>query len=63
MISDEMLEHFAVIAAWDDLADALLDRYQGVASRIVSYLASEDIQRNPQHLERWGEVARAVAAA
>lgn len=63
VISDEMLEHFAVIAAWDDLADALIDRYQGVASRIVSYLASEDIQRNPEHLERWGEVARAVTAA
>jgi len=63
LISDEMLEHFAVLAPWDDLADALIDRYRGTASRIVSYLASEDIQRNPEHLERWGAVAKAVAAA
>jgi len=63
LISDEILEHFAVIAPWDDLADALIERYRGTASRIVSYLASEDIQRNPENLERWGEVAKAVAAA
>jgi probable F420-dependent oxidoreductase len=62
-ITDEMLEHFALVAKWDDLADALRDRYQGVAARVVTYLAAEDIQRNPDHLPRWGEIARAVAAA
>jgi len=62
-ITDEMLEHFALVANWDDLADALLDRYRGVASRVVMYLANEDIHRNPDHLPRWGEVARAVSAA
>jgi hypothetical protein len=61
-ISDEMLEHFALIARWDDMADALINRYQGVAYRVVSYLASEDIQRNPDNLGRWGEIARAVNA-
>jgi len=62
-ISDEMLEHFALVARWDDLADALLERYRGVASRVVMYLASEDIHRHPDHLPRWGEIARAVTAA
>lgn len=62
-ISDEMLEHFALVAKWDDLADALLDRYRGVASRVVMYLASEDVHRHPDHLPRWGEIARAVTAA
>lgn len=62
-ISDEMLEHFALIARWDDMADALIARYRGVASRVVSYLANEDIQRNPANLGKWGEIARAVAAA
>jgi probable F420-dependent oxidoreductase len=62
-ISDEMLAHFAVEAKWDDMADALLARYQGIASRVVTYLAAEDIHRNPSNINRWGEIARAVAAA
>ena len=61
-ITDEMLEHFALVARWDDMADALKARYQGVAARVVMYLAAEDIARNPGNLPRWGEVARAVAA-
>lgn len=60
-IDDDILAHFAVIARWDDMADALVARYQGVASRVVTYLAAEDIQRNPEHLPRWGEIAKAVA--
>jgi probable F420-dependent oxidoreductase len=62
VITDEMLEHFAVCAAWDDLADDLRSRYQGVASRVVSYLTADDIRRHPENLARWGEVATAVTA-
>lgn len=62
-ITDEMLDHFAVIARWDDMADTLLRRYDGVAARLVMYLAREDIQRHPDHLPKWGEIARAVRAA
>jgi len=62
-ISDEMLEHFALVARWDDMADALIRRYAGKAARVVSYLASGDIQENPGHLARWGEIAKAVRAA
>ncbi len=61
-ISDEMLEHFAVVAAWDDLADALIKRYQGTARRVVSYLTAADLARHPDNMGRWGEVARAVTA-
>jgi len=61
-ISDEMLEHFALSARWDDMADALIARYRGVASRVVMYLANEDIQRDPGNLPKWGEIARAVSA-
>lgn len=60
VITDEILEHFAVIARWDDLADALRERYAGTAARLVMYLAGESIARNPADLTRWGEVARAV---
>ncbi len=61
-ISDEILEHFAVTAKWDDMADALRARYEGVASRVVTYLAAEDIGRNPGNLAKWGEIARAVTS-
>ncbi|HET9077978.1 MAG TPA: TIGR03617 family F420-dependent LLM class oxidoreductase [Acidimicrobiales bacterium] len=59
-ITDEILAHFAVAAPWDRMAGALLDRYQGVAGRLVMYLAAASIERNPGDLERWGKVARAV---
>ena len=61
LISDEMLDHFAVVARWDDLADALVARYRGIASRIVTYLARESIRRDATMLDRWAEIARAVA--
>lgn len=61
LVTDEMLEHFAVVARWDDMADALLERYQGTASRIITYLASEDIHKHPENLGKWGEIARAIS--
>jgi probable F420-dependent oxidoreductase len=62
-ITDEMLEHFAVVARWDDLADELVRRYSSRAKRVVMYLTLDDLDRNPANLERWGEVARAVRTA
>ena len=62
LITDEMLEHFAVAAPWDDLADVLLARYSGVATRLVMYLAEQSIRSDPTTLPRWGEVAKAVTA-
>lgn len=63
VITDDMLERFALVARWDDMADALIARYAGVAARIVTYLAADDLARNPGNLGRWGEIARAVRAA
>lgn len=63
LVTDEVLAHFSVAARWDDLADALIERYRGHASRLVMYLAQEDIGRRPDNLGRWGEIARAVRAA
>ena len=63
LVTDEMLEHFAVVAPWDDLADALLARYGEMASRLVMYLAEASIAEDPTVLGRWGEVARAVRVA
>ena len=62
-ITDAMLEHFAVVATWSDMAGALLERYRGVASRLVMYLAMASLDRDPSSLERWGRVAAEVRAA
>ena len=55
-ITDEHLAVFAVESSWDGLAAALLDRYDGMASRVVLYNAARD----PERFERYGEVARRV---
>jgi probable F420-dependent oxidoreductase len=59
-ITDEMLEHFAVVAPWDDMAGALTERYRGTAARIVLYLAAEGFGSDPASLARWGEIATAL---
>ncbi|TXL70215.1 TIGR03617 family F420-dependent LLM class oxidoreductase [Vineibacter terrae] len=63
LITDEILQQFAVVARWDDVADRLIERYRGIASRLVIYLASHWREVDPKTLERWGEVARAVRKA
>lgn len=62
-ITDEMLTHFAVVAKWEELADQLIQRYQGVATRLVTYLGERSIEQDPAAAGRWGEIARAVSAA
>ena len=62
-ITDEMLEYFAVIESWDAMADALLDRYRGLATRLVMYMGEDSIEAAPQNLDRWSEIARAVTTA
>lgn len=63
LITDEMLEQFAVVCRWDEMADRLLDRYAGLASRLVMYLAEASTAADPSALGRWGEVARAVTTS
>jgi probable F420-dependent oxidoreductase len=58
-ITDEHIATFAVESTWDGLADALKARYDGIATRIVLYNALAD----PEHVERYGEVAQRVRTA
>ena len=62
-VTDEMLDAFAIVGRWDEVADRIVERYAGRAARVISYLTVEDVARHPEHLDRWGEVARAVRAA
>jgi len=41
----------------------MIERYKGVASRLVIYLASHFRDIDSKDFQRWGEVARAVRKA
>jgi probable F420-dependent oxidoreductase len=57
-ITDEHLATFATASTWDGLADALIARYGDLATRLVIYNATGDLDR----FERFGEVARRITA-
>ncbi|MFN0089943.1 MAG: TIGR03617 family F420-dependent LLM class oxidoreductase [Acidimicrobiales bacterium] len=60
-VTDDILDHFAVTATWDQLADKLVERYTGAAHRVVLYFAAQHAKRDPGVLERYGAVAAEVA--
>ncbi len=62
VITDEMLDHYALVASWDDMADKLLERYRGTAGRVVMYLGGPQMRTDPNELGKWGEIAQAVRA-
>jgi probable F420-dependent oxidoreductase len=57
-ITDDHLAVFAVESSWDGLADALLARYGGLATRLVLYSPAGDTL---ERFDRYGEVARQLA--
>ena len=63
LITDEMLDHFTVVARWDEMAAALLDRYRGLAGRLVMYMGDDSLAADPANPGRWGDIARAVTSA
>ncbi len=63
IVTDDMLEQFALVASWDDMADRLIERYKGTASRVVMYLGEQQMMSDPNHLAKWGEIATAVRSS
>ena len=57
-ITDDHLAVFCTEARWDDLADALIDKYDGTVDRLVFYNPAFD---SPERFERYGTVARAIS--
>jgi probable F420-dependent oxidoreductase len=57
-ISDEHIATFATESTWDGLADALVAKYAGAATRIVLYNALAA----PERFERYGTVAQHISS-
>lgn len=57
-ITDDHIAAFATESTWDGLADALVDKYAGIATRIVLYNALGSAER----FERYGDVAKRLSA-
>lgn len=57
VITDDHLATFCTESTWDGLAQALVDKYGGVASRLVFYNA---MMGHPDRIERFGEVAKEI---
>ena len=62
VIDDDLLAHFCVASPWDELSDRVIERYDGIADRVVSYFTSMAWNQDRTSLARWGEVARDVVA-
>jgi probable F420-dependent oxidoreductase len=61
VITDEMLDAYAVTATWDDLAASLVRRYDGLADRVFPYGPAQEWIDVPEMVERWQSVARAFS--
>jgi len=57
-ITDDHLAVFCTEARWDDLADALIAKYEGTVDRLVLYNPAFD---SPDRFERYGAVARQIS--
>jgi probable F420-dependent oxidoreductase len=62
LVDDDLLAQFCIAGPWDELADRVIERYDGVADRVVSYFTAAHWQQDRASLARWGEVARDVVA-
>jgi probable F420-dependent oxidoreductase len=63
VIDDDLLKEFTTVGTWDEIADEVVAKYGGIATRVVSYFTGSEAARDPDSFERWGEVARRVIAA
>jgi hypothetical protein len=53
LITDDMLEAYAITCTWDELPRRLVDKYAGVADRLIFYFAAEGWEKGTETMERW----------
>lgn len=63
IITDDHMAMFTTEATWDGLAEALRERYAGLASRLVFYNAIQERTSSPERFRRYGVVAHMLSAA
>ena len=56
VIDDDLLEQFTTTGTWDDVADEIVAKYGGIATRVVSYFAGSDLVRDPERVRTLGDV-------
>lgn len=57
LVTDDVLDVFAVESTWDSLSDRLFDRYGTLADRLIFYFGDATRGRDPRAFERLGEVS------
>jgi hypothetical protein len=62
-IDDDILGNFVTEGRWDDIADKIVAKYGGIATRVVSYFTGTDVVQDPTAFERWGALAQRVRDA
>jgi probable F420-dependent oxidoreductase len=62
LIDDDLLNEFVLTGTFEDMPDLLVERYGGIADRVVCYFAGMAWAQDPESLTRWGQVARRVGA-
>jgi probable F420-dependent oxidoreductase len=60
VITDDTLEAFVTEGTWAGIADAIADRYTGMADRVVNYFGTLAWSEDSEHLARWQPIARAL---
>ena len=61
VLTDEMLDVFTVTATWDDLADAIVERYAAnPVDRVICYFATQTWADDRSAIDKWRAVCSAV---
>lgn len=53
VITDEMLDVYAVTSTWGELPEVLVRKYGGVASRLIFYFSDSALEKGPGHMAQW----------
>ena len=61
VIDDDLLENFVTEGTWDDIADTIVAKYGGIATRVVSYFTGSDVVRRSRRVRALGPARPAGA--
>ena len=58
-IDDDILENFVTEGRWDDIADKIVAKYGGIATRVVSYFTGSDVVQRSRRVRTLGRAGPA----